>query len=195
MKTTMLKSLAIIAFFIVLGMNAMAQSSNANLSASATILDEITVEQEQDLTFGQVQVGSNKTIDLDGNVTSSSNGISTVGTGVGRFMLAAGAGSNVKLSFTLPAALDGPNSATLPMSFTEDPTGTALDLVGYGNSDDANGATRFSAVNGVDIAGFPTNSINNKNGIYVFVGGTVKAAADQAIGQYTGTVTLTAEYN
>jgi hypothetical protein len=67
---------------------------------------------------------------------------------------------------------------------------------GYGTAIPYAG-TPFTPATGTQVAGgnFPANVINLKNAIYVYIGGTVTPGANQAIGNYTSNITLTATYN
>lgn len=180
--------------------NVMAQTDNGTVSASAKVIDQISVDNFQDLNFGQVTVAQNKTIDITGAVTGGAS-VSDVSTAVGKFKVYAGIGSDVQLAFSaLPAVLDedGTGTATLPIVYDFDNDGTtAKNLSAYGLTTDAASATRFVAATGVQVASgnFPTNALDSKNGIFVFIGGTVKPGANQVRGTYSGSITLTATYN
>jgi len=186
----------VVAFFAAIGFSANAQTSNSTIDVGAKVFDQITVEGFRDLTLGQVMRNTVKTVDIDGTITSNSNGESGSGVQVGVFKVFAGAGSDVTLDFAGISTLsDGTN--TMAITFNDG----SNDLVGYGlDPDDASAAVRFSSFEAIVATGqtansFPTNTIDNKNGIVVYVGAKVTASETQASGTYTGTVTLTATYN
>ncbi|MCH6199889.1 DUF4402 domain-containing protein [Aquiflexum sp. LQ15W] len=185
----------LVAFFAAIGFSANAQTSFSTIDVGAKVFDQITVEGFRNLNFGQVMINTTKKVDIDGDITAPA-GISESGVQVGVFKVFAGAGSDVTLDFAGISTLsDGTN--TMAIRFND---GTN-DLVGYGlDADDASAAVRFSnfsaiVANGQTANSFPTHTIDNKNGIYVYVGAEVTAGATQASGTYTGTVTLTATYN
>jgi spore coat protein U-like protein len=199
MKTT-IKFFAAIAIMSGIAVNGMAQTNSNTITATAKVIDQISVLNFQDLNFGQVTVGQNKTIDIDGTVTGGA-AVSDVSTTVGKFKVYAGIGSDVQLTFSaLPSELDedGVGTATLPIVYDKDNDGTtSKNFAAYGLAADATDPTRFAAATGVRVAtgSFPTNTLDTKNGIYVFIGGTVKPDPTQARGTYSGNITLTATYN
>jgi hypothetical protein len=185
----------VVAFFAAIGFSANAQTDNSTIDVGAKVFDQITVEGFRDLTLGQVMRNTVKTVDIDGEITGSA-GISESGVQVGVFKVFAGIGSDVILDFAGISTLsDGTN--TMAITFND---GTN-DLVGYGLTPVASAAAvRFlgfeaDVADGQTSKSFPDNTIDSKNGIYVYVGGKVTASETQASGTYTGTVTLTATYN
>jgi hypothetical protein len=186
----------VVAFFAAIGFSANAQSDNGTITVGAKVFDQITVDGFRNLELGQVMTNTTKTIDIDKTITGSA-GNSGSGVQVGVFKVFAGAGSDVTLDFAGISTLSDGGSNTMAITFND---GTN-DLVGYGlDADDASAAVRFSNLSAVVANGqtgnsFPTNTIDSKNGIYVYVGAKVTAADGQASGTYTGTVTLTATYN
>ncbi len=179
--------------------SAMGQTANDGITASATVVDAISVADAQNLNFGQVSVNVNKSVDIDGIATSTATATSVDDVTVGRFKVFAGAGSNVELQFTtLPATLAGPSSATMPIVYTLDHASASKNFAAYGLAENASGTpTRFDPNSSVNVGSgtFPTNIVDTKNGIYVYIGGTVQPASDQVTGSYTGIITLTATYN
>lgn len=142
-------------------------TASANIQANANVLAPISASGEQDLDFGDVIPGFDETV-APGD------------TEAGQFHVSGAGNLQVALDFgTLPAALNDGSGATLPISFA---TGSA----GYG-----------SASTSVD-ATFDPNSVTNVNldagDLYVFLGGTVSPADDQAEGTYSETITLSVSY-
>lgn len=188
----LVKIIVVAAFAIGFGVTAQAQNRAADMSASATVFDAISVEKATDLNFGQVMKGAKKYISPGGTAFSSDNsGVSTAGIQAGSFKVFAGAGSSVTLSFNNLTELAN-GDTKMPIIFNEDQGGTAVTSIGYGT--EASSLTKLNVATSNSIT-FPTSTIDGKNGTYVYVGATVNAAADQESGSYTGTLTLTATYN
>lgn len=150
------------------------QSAQDNATADATVLAQLDVTKTNDLNFGDVSPGVNKTI-------SRSNGAS--------FDITGGDGASVSLDFTLPtgssytyALDDGTNE--LELTFAND---DANYETGTGSSDSGNNT--FNPTNTKSINSFPSG------GITVFLGGTVEPTNNQPANTYSGTITLTATYN
>lgn len=197
MKTTV-KIMAAVAVMMGFAFNAMGQNATDNATATANVVSTISVTKAQDLNFGQVSVGVDKSVDIDGTATSTGTVTSSAGVTVGRFKVYAEAGSNVGLQFTtLPTTLAGPSAATMSIKYVEDHAGVAKNFAGYGTAENAGGATRFDPNSATTVGSgtFPTNSLDSKNGIYVFLGGTVEPQGTQTPGSYTANITLTATYN
>ncbi|HEY7029348.1 MAG TPA: DUF4402 domain-containing protein [Gemmatimonadales bacterium] len=166
MRTTTRVS-AVLAAVLTLGaLPAMAQS--ANISATATVFQAITVTGANTLAFGNVFPGVAKTV-----------GAATGGANAGRFDLTGQASTAVQLTFTLPGNLtSGANNLPIgTWTGCTNPTNTQAGCTAFTPSG-APSASAFSAA----------------NALFVFVGATVTPAANQAAGNYTGTITLTANY-
>lgn len=187
-----------IALFAIISFSANAQTSSGELTASASVFDEIKVNAIDPLLIGQVQKGTTKSIGFTNNVLAGSTSVSSFGIGTGKFSVLAGAGSNVDLAITHTALTFTENDVTNSLTFllTDGPEVGAAQLVSWGTTEVANSPTPFVAGK-INVAGgtFPTNPIGDNNGIYVYVGGHVNALANQPSGSYSGTVTLTATYN
>ena len=100
----------------------------------------------------------------------------------GRFDIRAAAGSQLQLSFALPAAMTGPGGASMPLSF--------------GGNDAGFSATQSVASQvGFDPRVPFVATLGPPPGrAAVFLGGTVTPLAAQPAGSYTGTITLTVVY-
>lgn len=156
---------------LVLGLSSgvLAQNSdNDNISASADVIAALSVTGDNDLTFGDVSPGVNKSVAPDAATA-------------GLFTVSGGADASVELQFsTLPSTLsDGTN--TLPISYTAN----------YGDS--YNAANDFTPSEGAAFSGSPT--IPTDGDMNVYLGGQVTPAGTQAAGNYSATITLTATYN
>ncbi|HSR90871.1 MAG TPA: DUF4402 domain-containing protein [Gemmatimonadales bacterium] len=145
-----------------------AKAQTANINATATVFQAITVAGNNPLTFGNVFPGVPKTVTAAGGAANS-----------GRFDLTGQASAPVQLTFTLPGNLtSGVNNLPIgTWTGCTNPTNTQASCTAFTPSG-APSASAFSAA----------------NALFVFVGATVTPGAAQAAGNYTGTVTLTANY-
>ena len=133
------------------------------------MLTPVTVTPQQDLDFGNVIPGTNKSVGI-------------TGTTAGRWLVQGTAGAEVDLDFTaLPSNLtSGGNN--LPISY-------AATDGGHNGTNNPATATTFNPATGT-----LANIANPAATLFVWIGGTVAPAAAQAAGLYTATVTLTATY-
>lgn len=164
MRTFTRVSAALAAILSLSAAGASAQS--ANINATATVYQALTVTGARALDFGNVFPGVAKSIVVS-DATS------------GRFDLTGQASANVNVSFTLPTNLtSGANNL---------PIGT---WTGCSNATNTTaGCTSFTP-----SASATATALSGAGALFVWVGGTVSPAANQAAGAYTGTVTLTAAY-
>jgi hypothetical protein len=174
---------------------AMAQTTgntdNDHITGSATVMQAITVTPDQNLNLGMVSPNVAKTINLNGKTSGgqASNGTELTG----RFIVSAGAGTDVNVQFTtLPPNLVYNTNNDLAIAYTAG-YHTAIPPVG----DVFPGITFATASTLTNIEGgvFPTHTIGSANAIYVFLGATVSPTDNQVAGLYEGTITLTATYN
>jgi hypothetical protein len=164
MRTTIRVSAVLATILSLAGSSVRAQS--ANINATATVFQAMTVTGARTLDFGTVFPGVAKVI----GVAAATSG---------RFDLTGQNSANVDLTFTLPANLTSAGN-NLPIgSWTgcTSPTNTTA------------GCTAFTPSGSATASAF-----SGTGALFVFVGGTVTPAAAQAAGSYTGTVTLTAAY-
>jgi hypothetical protein len=157
---------AVLAAGLSLGAATAEAQNSANIQATATVLSAVTVAAGNDLQFGNVTPGVNKTVAI-------------ADAGAGRFDVTKAASQGVTLSFTLPTNLtSGANN--LPIGSW---TG------GWNTSATPAGATTFTpSLGGTNTAATPGSNI------FVYVGATVSPAVAQVAGSYTGTVTMSAVY-
>jgi hypothetical protein len=136
------------------------------LAAAPPVAAQITVSGIRNLAFGPVIKG----------VATHVLPTDPVKSGELRFVTAIG--NTIRLQFTLPTQLNGPAGAKLPISF--------------GTTD---GIAVGTAANSVPATFNPkaaqTYNIVTSSTINVYIGGTVSPAANQALGAYTNTITLT----
>jgi len=181
-KMKLMKFFGALAIFLGFTMGAMAQSTdNAVIEGRAQIIQSVDVINQVALDFGLVAQGANKTIGLTNNVTGLPNqGTQTTG----RFLVSAAPATNVDLTFTVPTNLvSGANNLL-------------IDTYQYGWAlDNAYSNTPTPFLLGTTDITFPTNTVEGRNGVYVFIGATVRPTPAQAIGTYTANITLTATYN
>ena len=163
-----MKTILAAAIVMALIIPASAFAVTGTINATANVLTPLSVTSGlRDLDFGDVFPGLNKVIGF-GDVAS------------GKWGITGAAGKEVQMSFTLPANLSfGVNN--LPISFTAtDAAWNSVDAVGAAVSfDPAAGTTEF--LSGVGVG-------------FVWLGGTVAPAANQAAGVYTATVSLDVVY-
>ena len=157
---------AVLAAAISLGAATAEAQTSANIQATATVLSAVTVTGANDLVFGNVTPGVNKTIGI-------------ADAGAGRFDVVKAASQGVTLSFTLPTDLsDGTNN--LPIGSW---TG------GWNTSATPAGATTFTP-----SAGGTNTAATAGTTLSVYVGATVSPAGGQPAGAYSGSVTMSAIY-
>ncbi len=161
---TLTRVSAVVAALLSLATAAEAQS--ANINATAVVYQAMTVTGARTLDFGNVFPGVSKAIAV-ADPTS------------GRFDLTGQASANVNLTFTLPTNLtSGANNL---------PIGTWTGCTNATNT--TAGCSSFTPSGSASPTAF-----SGAGALFVWVGGTVTPAANQAAGTYNGTVTLTAAY-
>jgi spore coat protein U-like protein len=167
MRTPSKLSLTVLALVAFGAGAAQAQSNNASITATASVQTPINVTGAQQLNFGNVFPGVNKTV----AATDLAN--------AGRFDVTGQASTPVTMSFTLPATLSSAGN-TLPIGTY---TGIRAD-----NSAQTIGVAAFTpgASNAATLSG--------AGALFVWVGAQVQPATNQAAGTYTGTITLTVVY-
>jgi len=162
MTTASKLSLAVLALTLVGA--SVAQAQSANISATATVLTPLTLTGTANLAFGNVFPGINKTV-AAADATS------------GRFTIAGNAGSQVSMTFTLPANLTGAGSLAIG-SWT-----------GERNTTNTTGGTTFTPSASAEL-----QTLSGTGNAYLFIGATVTPTVAQPAGAYTGTVTLNVVY-
>lgn len=158
--------LAFLAAGLVVGAGTAEAQTSASIQATATVLSALTVTAGNDLQFGNVTPGVNKTVAI-------------TDAGAGTFNVTKGANSTVTLSFTLPTNLAS-GTDVLPIGSW---TG------GWNTTATPAGATSFTP----SAAGTNT-TVTAETGLSVFVGATVSPAAAQPAGSYSGNVTMSVVY-
>jgi hypothetical protein len=166
MRTTIRVSAVLATILSLAGSSVRAQS--ANITATATVFQAMTVTGARTLDFGSVFPGVAKVI----GVAAATSG---------RFDLTGQNSANVNLTFTLPGNLINTVTADLM------PIGSWTGCTSPTNT--TAGCTAFTPSGSATPSAF-----SGAGALFVFVGGTVTPAANQVAGTYNGTVTLTAAY-
>jgi hypothetical protein len=156
----------VIAALTLTGTALQAQTNNASITATASVQTPIDVVGAQQLDFGNVFPGVNKTVAATDLVNS------------GRFDVTGQVNTPVTLSFTLPATLSfGAN--TMPIvSYT----GV------YAQNSAQTPGTAFAPASGA------TPTLSGIGALWVWIGAQVQPATNQAAGIYTGSITMTVVY-
>lgn len=145
---------------------AQAQTNNASIQATAVVQQPINVIGFAPLDFGNVFPGVNKSV----AVTAAT---------AGRFDVTGQASTPVSMSFVLPANLSSGGNLLPIGSWTGHHNTTAS----------PSGGTNFTPSAGSTAATF-----SGSGQLFVYVGGTVSPATNQAAGSYSGSVQLTVIY-
>ncbi|HEX6966219.1 MAG TPA: DUF4402 domain-containing protein [Gemmatimonadaceae bacterium] len=148
-------------------------AQTGTINATATVLQPITITGSNDLQFGNVFPGVNKTVDY------------TDATNAGQFTVSGDGGAQVAVSFDLPTDLNGPSGSTLPID-------TWTGYYNTTNSTSSGGSTFTPSSSAVDTN--LSGSTGSAGSLYVFLGATVKPATNQTQGSYSNTVTMTVAY-
>ena len=172
-------ALALGALLLVPG-QAAAQRVTATGTAQATIVEPLGLVKVQDLRFGRIAVNAaagTVTVDADsGACTATSGIIATGGCGFGQF---AGQGARkltVRIQVPATVTLTGPAGSTM-----------VADTITIGATPDL----AFLGTTG----GNPRYQISSNSGIFTFrLGGRLSIAANQRPGQYSGTYSVTVQY-
>lgn len=140
-----------------------------NIAATATVQSPITVSGDNDLEFGTVFPGVNKSV-------------ARTAAEAGAFSVTGQNSATVYLNFTLPTNLEfGANN--LPISFS------ATDA-GSNTADDQGAAVAFNPA----TADYE-RTLSAGGELYVWIGGTVQPTITQVAGAYSADITLTVTYD
>ncbi len=161
----MKKTLAIAAVALLVAGAAQAQSS-ASISATASIAANLGVARVTDLAFGTVFPGFARTVDPI-----------TGGASAGSFSLTGQANAQLNLTWSVPANLTDGGTNLLPVAFT----------ASYNTTNSQATSTSLTIPDN-------TKRLSGTGQAFVWIGGTVTPAGNQAVASYSGTVQLTAAY-
>lgn len=170
---------AALALGLLLLVPGVARAQTARATAQATIVEPLGLVKVQDLRFGRIAVNAAGTVTVNadsGACTASGGIIATGGCGFGQF---AGQGSRkltVRIQIPTTVTLAGPAGSTM-----------VADTITLGATPDL----AFLGMTG----GTPRYQISSSNGIFTFrLGGRLNIAANQRPGQYSGTYSVTVQY-
>ena len=140
-------------------------------TVQVTIFHALTVQKQADLSFGRVVVGSG-TVEIGTNGTATYTGIAHTGaaTSAADFLISGEGAQIVTVSLTAPSTLtSGANSIAFSVP--------AADESNIGSS--------------VSLGG----SIGSSSSVHAKIGGKITLTNTTVAGTYTGTLTVTANYN
>jgi hypothetical protein len=160
-----MRSLSVVLAIFCLAAPLAAQNS-ASADVTATVQQPITVTKNNDLSFGSVFPGVDKSIAV------------TAG-GAAKFTVAGQASTPVNLTFTLPATIaSGGNSLAIGSWAGH-----------FSGIDVTTGGTTFTPSASATAA-----TLSALGGLYVYVGATAQPTVTQAAGSYSGSMTMTVVY-
>jgi spore coat protein U-like protein len=197
MKNSSLKGLLAAALLLV-SSSAFAQSTaNASASASARVIEPVTVTKADTLNFGNVAPSITKVIGVDGGVLV---GTVSGGESSAKFDITKGQNVPLFLGLTLPTALTA-GSNSLPISFADQGSDVLGDLSQFAVNEvslagcSVETLTPTTNETWFDVQESPQACAYRSTEFRVRIGGRVIPASSQVSGLYTGTITLTATYN
>jgi len=153
----------IVVLLIIVSTVSFAQSTTANITANVNAT--LSIARNNDLTIGNVNQGGTVTI-------PSTNAAAAY------FTITGATSATTTVTVTTPATLTGPAAATMTYTAEYPTFNTIAGAAGRV------AATAFGAYTG------GTTLTNVTGNLYIWVGGGVTAAAAQAAGSYTGTITV-----
>lgn len=157
--------LSLVAFLLVGGISASAQrTASSNAQCTTVVVRALSIEKNQDLDFGIQAQGA-------GEVS-----IPTTDPRAVKFTVRGEDNMEVLMTFSAPNALLTSNGDKLPFA-----------AFVTNNADD-------NAAKASDLKSGSTQNLNEKGYHYVYLGGVVDVAKDQARGFYTGQFDLNVEY-
>ena len=164
--------LAGIAFYIFYGGEIMAQES-ATIQAVANVLPALTITGENNLDFGTVFPGTDKSVDK-----------ATLGS-AGDFHIQGNNNAEITLDFDLPPQLDH-ETVTTSMAIVFTATDASYDDESGGGQPSPTGTIDPRVISTLDLG--PTGQMD------IWIGGTVQPTLTQTGGDYSGDLTLTVTY-
>jgi type 1 fimbria pilin len=165
-----MKKLILTLALVAMGTVAYAQDNVDNISATAAVQAPLTVDGVEDLEFGDVFPGVEKTI-------------ARTDAGAGKFEIVGQNSATVFLNFDLPTQLANATPTNMPVSFSATSAGT--------NTTDTQGTAVDTNPNTEDIS----KTLSASGELFVWLGGTVDPDIGQEAGNYSATVTLTVTYD
>ena len=160
-----MRSLSVVLALFCMAAPVAAQNS-ASANVTATVQQPITVTKNNDLSFGSVFPGLDKSIAV------------TAG-GAAKFTVAGQASTPVNLTFTLPATIASGGNTLAIASWTGH----------HATTDVTSGGTTFTPSASATAA-----TLSGTGGLFVYVGATAQPTVTQASGSYSGSMTMTVVY-
>jgi len=143
------------------------QTPNASVAITARVVAPLTINNVRDMDFGIIAQGQSPTIAATDNASA-------------QFAITKSAAAPVNLTWMLPATLAGPSSGTIAISYLGSyTTNLVTTATAYTPGTDANLNTAIAAASTVNLN----------------LGATLTTTGSTPVGNYTGTVTLTINYN
>lgn len=167
MSRSLVKLLAVAGLAVAVASPAAAQATSASINASVNVLAVLNVTGEQDLAFGQIQRGGNRTIVAVTDPASA-----------GRFSLTASA--PVTVQWTLPVQ----TGAAVPVTFGNWSFAEANDAAGTG-------ATAFTLTGDNSLHNL-TTAVTQR---FLFVGAQATVPANATLGNQTAVIQVNVAYN
>lgn len=184
MKTMKNIKISVLALFIVAGYTMQATAQSAEATASATIVEELTIEKAAgtDIRFGNLSASTPTEVINSPIVANNQNVAPRVETDLARFNVAGAKGSSIIFTYSTEVLMS--TTGETPVTITMTPlvfgsTGSFGDL--------ATGNAIGNAENPVDLSG--------DGEFTVWVGGSLPALSNQATGVYEGTFSIQVAYN
>ncbi len=184
------KSLMIVVLFVGLGSSAFAQpTGSADLTASATVLTNLTIAQTSALNFGNLSATTLGDVVVDPTTAAvhTNTGVVTVG----QMTIIGNPGSTVQLAYEETITL---LNGETPLSNGADGEFT-LNVIGGLNQEDAVTKDAISFIVLATEADVTSLDATTPGEAYLWVGGNLGTLATAATGTYTGTATFTVIYN
>jgi hypothetical protein len=165
-RTSSLVRLAVGALAPLCALGSAHAQNNASATVTATVQQPITVTKNNDLSFGTVFPGVDKSIPV------------TAG-GAAKFTVAGQASTPVNLTFTIPATITSGGNNLALASWSGH----------HATTDVTSGGTTFTP-----SASATTATLSGSGALYLYVGATAQPTASQAAGSYSGNMTMTVVY-
>ena len=143
------------------------QTPNASVAITARVVAPLTIANVSDMDFGIIAQGQDPTIEATNSAAAE-------------FAITKSADAPVNLVWVLPATLSGPSSGTIGITYLGSyTTNLVASPTAYTPGSDTNLNTAIAAASSVNLK----------------LGASLTTESSTPVGNYTGTVTLTINYN
>ncbi len=143
------------------------QTPDASVTVSARVVAPLTITSDRDMDFGIIAQGQNPTI-------------AATDAKAAQFTISKTSNAPVLLTWVLPTTLSGPSSGTIAISY-----------LGSFTTDLVTSATAFTPGSDANL----DTAVTAASSITLNVGASLTTDASTPVGNYTGTVNLTINYN